>query len=267
MKEKPEVSAKTPGLCFVGTATQAIITGNEMNSERVREPLSRLERLQAMVEREAARVQRICANDAAPVAKKRKGKRATVIAIASPTPEQIGHFETAPVRTERGQVLGHAFRRRPHFETLHDLDIVAARRDKRDVIFTVDSMAALRFYRNAHEGCQRSEMRCPLDVQPRPSSDHDMPPSIAAAKSNLALCERDVPCLDVMRMICLQDMTYEQVAIARFGSRNRDYIINGVSVNRPAPRSTRHTARVKAEFIAGLRVLIMNSAPMTRTGQ
>lgn len=238
-----------------------------MNSER-NPTISRLERLQAMVAREAERVERLCANDRPVPATKKKGKKAAPrLAIVAPPTEQIANFALDSVRTEKGQVLGQAYRRQPHFETLHRMDLAAAQRERRPAIFDDDAMRAMRFYRAAFEGCERSETKCALNILPAGSS-RDLPPSIAVAKMNMARCEADMgPLVEIMRLIVLRDMTYQQVAMARFGSRDADWYDDklGRFATRPAPKSTRHTAVVKQEFLSGLALLLRATRPVLST--
>lgn len=178
-----------------------------------------------------------------------------------PTAEQRQHarYQLEPV-TERGQVVAHAFRKSPWFETLAERgDISPA------------ALKALRFYRNAYEGSFYSEMRCALDrsgIGGRGSSYAliSEPPEVSIAKSNLIGCERGIssPMLDTLRAVGLYDLRFAEVAMERFGHRLVDYIQNGKSVQKRAPKSGRHREAVKGEMLAAIDMLIANVSTMVR---
>lgn len=180
---------------------------------------------------------------------------------AGPTPEQRQHarYELEPI-TERGQVVGRAYRKQPWFETL------AARGD-----ISSSALEALRFYRNSYESSFYSEMRCALDrsgIGGRGSSYAMIsePPEVSIAKSNLAGCERGIssPLLDSLRAVGLYDLRYREVAMERFGYRMADYIENGKHLQKRAPKSGRHRELVKDEILAAVELLIANVAAMAR---
>jgi len=252
-----------------GVAAEMTITaGNEMDIERADDPMSRVERFTAMAKREADRVKRLFTGDPEAPAKKRKGRKAAVLIIAKPTPEQIDSFELGPVRTERGQVLGQAYRRQPHFESLAKREMGEARKEGRAPLIGEPELRALRFYRAAFEGADRSETKCALDIRPRSSagsSDRGVSSAVIQAKRDLEICEADIgPILGVFRSVALHDRTYQQVAMERFGSRDADWFDDklGAFTTRPVPRSTRHTAVIRAEFLQGLAQLVLSTQAM-----
>jgi len=46
------------------------------------------------------------------------------------------------------------------------------------------------------------------------------------------------------------------IAMERYGSRDRDFIIDGQTVNKPAPRSNTHVTAISQEFALGLIKLV-----------
>lgn len=205
---------------------------------------------------------------------KAKGK-ANEIAMDQPTAEQAGRVEYVrqQVRDEMGKQVGFAYRRRPLFETM------AA--GKANAI-TVDELAALRFYRTAFDRCDQSATKSCLNVGAGGArgSGQDLisaTPAILEAKRKLRLCEEAMggQVLTTMRAVVLDDRSFSEIAIARFGGRNQDWIIvdepvlrNGKPVTengklvtktvhreRIAPRSGRHRQAVSDEFRVGLRAL------------
>jgi hypothetical protein len=201
-----------------------------------------------------------------PVQKLRKGD-------IGPTPEQMDKavFLHGPQRTERGQAVGIAYKRQPWFETLAKREATDARRDGRQPAIGADHLAALRYYRAAFEAANRSEFKCALNQQPRGGGERgDIPPSVAAARWRLGICEaRMGGGKDVMRAIALADRTYADVAMERFGSRDRDWwnSSTGLFESRPAPKSNRHPGLIRDEFMLGLAVLLEAVRPMVRTGE
>lgn len=179
-----------------------------------------------------------------------------------PTPEQRRHmrYELEAV-TERGQVIGQAYRRHPWFETMFKQGHIS---------FT--NLNALRFYRAAFEGSFFSETRCALDFSIAHGggtgySVRTEPAEVSMAKHNLALCEAGIasPMLDTLRAIGLHDMRIRDVAMERFGSRAVPYIVNGEHLTKPAPLSGRHREAVKIELDRALAILAGNVATMART--
>ncbi len=205
---------------------------------------------------------------------KAKGK-AHEIAMDQPTAEQAGRVEYVrqQVRDEMGKQVGFAYRRRPLFETM------AA--GKANAI-TIDELAALRFYRTAFDRCDQSATKSCLNVGAGGAggSAKDLisaTPAILEAKRKVALCEGALggTLLTTMRAVVLDDRSFSEIAIERFGGRNQDWIIvdepvlragkplveNGKPVTktvhreRIAPRSGRHRQIISDEFRMGLRAL------------
>lgn len=253
-----------------------------MSEDRAAAASERLARLALLAEREADRVaQLLAANRPLPSTPKRKGKgkakgkaSAIVPDVARPTPEQAAHahYDLQSVITDKGQVAGRAWRRQPWFESLAKREAGEAARDHRVPLIGLDEVNALRFYRNAAEMASRSEMRCALNIVPggvMPGAGRDLPPTVLVARANLALCEGGMGALlPTMRAIAIEDRTYAAVAMARFGSRNLDCYDDksGAFSSRPAPRSNRHPAIIRAEFIAGLQALVEAVRGRVRTG-
>jgi len=79
------------------------------------------------------------------------------------------------------------------------------------------------------------------------------------ARENLALCENGMGSWrSTMHSVVVEDRTYAAIAMERFGSRNVDFYDErtGTFSCRPAPRSNRHPAIIRAEFMAGLQALV-----------
>lgn len=176
----------------------------------------------------------------------------------APTDEQQHrvHYRHEAI-VERGITVGRAYRRQPWFETL------GARGD-----LDADQLRALRFYRSCAEACARSETKSCLDVRPRGSSDdgRGTPTAIVIARRNLEACERPLGILvHTVRAVALHDMRYADLAMQRFGSRDLDMIVNGHSSTKPAPKSGRHTAQIKQEFVSGMALLIDATSRLTST--
>jgi hypothetical protein len=240
----------------------------------------RLDRLAMLAEREADRVARLLAAERSPSSpSKRKGKakakgKMGTPEIARPTPEQAAHagYDLQSVRTDKGDVVARAWRRLPWFESLAKREAGEAARDQRPMLIGMDEINALRFYRNAAEMAARSEMRCALNIVPggvMPGAGRDLPPAVLVARENLALCETDMgSLLPTMRAVAVEDRTYAAIAMERFGSRNQDVYDErtGTFLSKPVPRSNRHPAIIKAEFLAGIQALVKAVRARVRTG-
>ena len=182
-----------------------------------------------------------------------------------PTSEWLGRYDHRihTTHSEPGLPPGRAYMRRPWFESLVERDWSAAGKEKRAPLFTVAHLKALRFYREVSEASERSETKSCLASgngggtrggwqAPEPSI------SIITAKSQLRAIEGLLAALlPTMRAVAVLDMSYAQVAMARFGSREVDHYddATGAFVKRMAPRSGRHTAKVREEFQAGVELL------------
>ncbi|WBO22307.1 hypothetical protein [Sphingomonas abietis] len=189
--------------------------------------------------------------------------------IAAPPAEQRGMFSEKPiaVRTEKGQVVGRAFRRQPYFVTLAKLPADRTQPKGRRLI-SAEQFKAMRFYRAAWEGSQSSQMRCALDVSVRgigmSRNDREtIPPGYWEAQ-RLKDCEKPFGAAlrETMRAIILLDQSFAQVAMMRWGSRDRQRIITGTGkqkpriVNEVVPISKNHSEMVKQEFLEGLDHLV-----------
>lgn len=237
--------------------------------DRCVEAIDRLGRLADRAEREADRVARLIAADRAAraVGKGKAGRKRRGIAppveIVAPTPETAAQapYALQAVRSEQGQLLGRAWRRQAWFESLAKREAGEAQRAGRAPLIGADDLAALRFYRDAHEMAERSAMKSSLDILPGgagPGGARDLPPSVLVARAEVALCEsRMGEWRPTMRAVALEDRTYAAVAMARFGSRDQDWYdaAAGMFVAKPVPRSNRHPLIIRSEFLAGLQAL------------
>lgn len=204
--------------------------------------------------------------------------------IEGPTPEQAARFQyqRGEVRNEAGQRLGTAYRRRPLFETMAATAKIAP-----------DEAAALRYYRGAFDRCERSATKSCLNItmgggmRGMPAELANATASMVEAKSRLRRCESVLGVnLATMRAVALEDRSFSDVAIERFGARRQSWIlvdepvlqngrrvvVDGKPQTRPVhrekivPRSGRHREIVRAEFQAGLRALTDHVRAMTNMG-
>lgn len=189
--------------------------------------------------------------------------RPKVEPIAEPVAEQAHRFTEKPhaVRTEKGQVVGRAYRRLPLFETIAKQP---AEKDKPEGprLILPHQLRALRFYRAAWEGAQSSETRCALDVDSVRGGVPSGMPSVLMSDYRVKACDRAMGAIgDTMRAVALQDMTFSDVAMARFGSRERQRVNLGTGrrkpkiVNEIVPRSGRHREIIRDEFLSALKIL------------
>lgn len=224
-------------------------------------PTDAVLRSQAAAQRERARVAALLARDHPEPASKRRGRQPAAIPVVAPTPEQMARYDyqQGMATNSSGQRLGRPYRRRPWFEGLVEREWAEAARTKRAPLFAVEHLKALRLYREAYEMSERSETQsCLASMMPRDGGTGE--PSIAAlsARSTVAWIERTLGALlPTMRAVAILDMSYAQAAMARFGSRNVDWYddATGAFISKPAPRSGRHTERIRDEFHAGAKAL------------
>jgi hypothetical protein len=196
-------------------------------------------------------------------------------AALSPTPEMLKRveYQFGPVKTEMNIQIGSAYHRRPHYLTLAK---------RLDVDF--DQLAAMQAYRSIFDRCERSPYSsCLAAAQGSgggralgPASFLHATPAVVEAKRKLALIERGLGAvLGTMREVVLQDRSFSEIAMERYGCRRRSWIIvdeplirdgrqvmlNGVpqthTVTREeiVPRSGRDRERIAAEFRQGLKLL------------
>lgn len=218
-------------------------------------------------------------------------------AIERPTPEQERRveFERRSVRSEMGQTIGVAYRRRPLFETMADKGGTIA----------PNELEALRYYRTSFDRAERSATKSCLNFgvggRSAFSDIANVSASMIDAKRRIAICESVLgPYLPTMRAVVLEDRPFTDIAIERFGGRPQSWIIidepvlkDGKPViikeilmedgkasivrelgplTRPVhrekivPRSGRHRAIVADEFRAGLKLLAAHLIRMTNMG-
>jgi hypothetical protein len=188
-----------------------------------------------------------------------------------PTPEQMrkAKFVQEAGKTERGQVTSAAYRRQPLFETLA----------KGKSGIDEEGLRALRFYRDRYEAAAMSLTRCALDAEGRGGGTPlCLPPGLDAdyivKRCDAALGEL----VATMRAVALEDKSFSEVAIARFGSRKQSWLEQEkergrtkkggkmVFVEKIVPKSGRHREFIREEFSEGLARLIAAVRPFVRTG-
>lgn len=204
--------------------------------------------------------------------------------IDEPTPEQAARvqYQRGEVRNEAGQRIGVAYRRKPLFETMTDSGRLAP-----------DEAAALRYYRGAFDRCERSPTKSCLNItmggggRGLPAELANATQSTIEAKRRLRLCEAILGVnLATMRAVALEDRSFSDVAIERYGARRQNWIVvdepvlrygrpvvvDGKPQTRAAhrekivPRSGRHREVIRAEFQAGVRALTDHVRALTNMG-
>jgi hypothetical protein len=162
-----------------------------------------------------------------------------------------------------------AYRRQPLFETTakkgNDIDR--------------DGLQALRFYRERYEATAASLTRCALDVEGRGGGTGQGLPPILDADYMLRAIEAAIgPLVDTMRAVALEDRSFSEVAISRFGSRTQSWVEQEKSrsrtkqggkmvfVDKVVPKSGRHREIIREEFLLGVARLIAAAGKYLRTG-
>lgn len=190
---------------------------------------------------------------------------------AGPTPEQQRHapYEEQDIVDKQANgisiKIGKAYRRQPIFETLWK---------QRGSGITAEGLRALRYYRARHEETEQSLTRCALDVQGRGgggSAPHPRGIDISTPLEFVVHADRVIdrleravgPVADTMRAVALDDRSYSDVAIQRWGSRKQNWIAQpegtggkASHVEKIVPKSGRHREAIRQEFLLGLRRLV-----------
>jgi hypothetical protein len=185
---------------------------------------------------------------------------------AEPTPEQqmrADYVEQDIVDVlAKGRItIGKAYRVRPRFEKIEGLG--------------VDQLRALRFYREAFDSSQLSEVKSALDIRPRGSGGSNGALAAIEARAGggqtLRMIEVQLGALvHTMRAVALHDLTFSEAAMKRFGAREVDYIDIGKGKRKPrstvklVPKSGSHRQIVRDEFFQGLNLLIKAVEPLQR---
>lgn len=255
-KDEPELTPEQAKALRRQNSRERIASNRARYPELANDADSNISRLEQARQREAQRVALILQRDQPPAPpKKGKGKKDVPAQVAvDPTPEWLArynHVKDSPTTASGFKMAARpVYRKHPWFESLCG----------RDDAFTDDDLTALRYYRNAFEQSQRSETRCALASMVHGSGGGNGEPSLAVARAKSVL-EHLEPALGslltTMRAITLEDMTYEQVAMARFGYRYDDFYdsASGTFTQRPRPTSGRNPGKIKAEFVAGAKLL------------
>ena len=196
-----------------------------------------------------------------------------------PTPEQRAKADYARKggKVEKGQVGEAAYTRQHLFEKLAKTHGISE-----------EGLAALRFYRKAHEEQDASPTRCALNDEGRgggvplclPFSISGMMLEDLAGGTLVDALERGLGhTLTTMRAVALEDQSFSTIAIARFGSRVVPWIEqekarrtdrNGVKrryVDKIVPISGRHRQIIADEFQVGVERLIAAHQPYNSTAR
>ncbi len=190
--------------------------------------------------------------------KSTKAKVADTIERPTPEQERRVEFERRSIRSEMGQTIGVAYRRRPLFETMADKGGTIA----------PNELEALRYYRTSFDRAERSATKSCLNFgvggRSAFSDIANVSASMIDAKRRIAICESVLgPYLYTMRAVVLEDRSFSDIAIERFGGRDQDWIVDGQSRTKIVPRSGRHREIVRQEFLGGMRRLQLRLARAT----
>lgn len=186
-----------------------------------------------------------------------------------PTAEQRRHgryVEQDIVDTKPGGksiTIGKAFRKEAKFERIKGLGD--------------EQLKALRFYREAFDQSEASEVKSALDIRPRGngglSSQEVWVERQAGARIRMVALEHGLGgAVHTLRDVALGDMTFSDLAIKRYGSREVSKIITGKGrqkpriVNEIAPKSGKHRDAVRVEFFLAVTRLVDNVRPYLKTG-
>jgi hypothetical protein len=169
--------------------------------------------------------------------------------------------------TNQGQVNSVAYRRKPLFETL-----------ARSGLIDFAGLSALRYYRDRYERADGSLVRCALDIQEGRRGPCSAIPSGMSADFAVVACEAAVGSLvTTLRAVAIEDKSFSQVAIERFGSRKQSWIVqNGqrrrdrtgapmVFEEKIVPKSGRHRDIISKEFTDAVRRLTAAHQKQTST--
>jgi hypothetical protein len=161
----------------------------------------------------------------------------------APVDEQARRFKyELETVTERGQVVGRVYRRKPLFETMLARGEVSR-----------DEAQAMRYYRERYELSHYSLTRsCLLQHHGRSLSGGMSPISLRAANEVSVMEAAAGLFLPAFRKVVIEDMSFNRIAMERYGSQQ---VVAGGSY-RIVPKSKQHTRRIKAEFLAALQCFL-----------
>lgn len=199
------------------------------------------------------------------------GMLADVVPVkAVPTAPKAKPFEPTPEQKGKADYVRHnslTYRRKPRFEEL-------ALTHK---WITKDGVEAMKRYRDWFECSDKSLTRCSLDVEGRGGGLPSGLPPIIGASFSLELCRAAIGTIvDVFDKVVLEDKTFSEVAIERFGSRRASWLkqptARQAKAGKPArfvekivPKSGTHREIIAHEFQAGLKRLVDMVAQLTST--
>ena len=176
-----------------------------------------------------------------------------------PTDEQMARFSFKRENVNDGTKLkGRAYRREPWFLTLF-------RRGEIDA----DQLAALKYYRDAHESADRSETRCALNRELGGGPSDATALRLMMARETRDDCEGAIPpfLLDTLRAVAIHDRDYSDIARERYGDRRAKEVPDGkvmpITVLRPP--SSRQRKRIATEFKTAAYALHTFVAPRIQT--
>jgi hypothetical protein len=143
----------------------------------------------------------------------RKATRQKRIDATPPTPEQeqLGEYRLEPI-TERGQLVGTAYRKRPMIDILHERGI-----------FTDGQHRALKHYRHHADLADKSPIRDSLtNWMPKASNGHGPGVELLNAVRVTQACERAAGALvDILRAVVVDDVSLSRWAMLKDGATER----------------------------------------------
>lgn len=162
--------------------------------------------------------------------------------LVQPVAEQARKFKYEPYNiTEKGQIVGRVYRRQPLFETM------LARGD-----IGREEAQALRYYRERYEISHQSLVRSCLNQTIGSGRDYfgGLSPLAMRAGQEVDYMEAAAGLfIAALRGLAIEDMSFNRIAIERYGSKQ----ITVGGRERIVPRSKQHSRRVRSEFYTALK--------------
>lgn len=202
-------------------------------------------------------------------AEQRQAKPSPRREAMGPTPEQmmrnayvlndvVNNAGPSPIK------IGKAYQRQPKFERITGLDD--------------EQLRALRYYRATFDVTEVSEVKSGLDIRPRGAAGSDgaiaRMEALAFSKMTLSNLESSIGMvLHTLREVALHDVSFTDLAMKRYGSRDVEIIITGKGRQKPrienklAPKSGKHRDIIRDEFMLAVARLLPNARPYLRTGE
>lgn len=165
--------------------------------------------------------------------------------LVGPVAEQGRRFKFEPYNiTEKGQIVGRVYRRNPIFETMVLRGEIGR-----------DEAQALRYYRERYELSHQSPVRSCLNQTIGNGRNYfgGLSPLVIRAAQEVDFMENAAGLfIAALRGLAIEDMSFNRIAIERYGSKQ----ITVGGRERIVPRSKQHSRRVRSEFYAALKCFV-----------